>query len=152
VPAGGNHELEIVRIIAATPEEIFDAWTDAKSVEQWMLPGDIERSPAQMDPRVGGRFRIDMISRGKTYPHSGEYLRMERPRLIEFTWISEGTNQQRSVVTIELTPKGASTELRLKHRMLPSEDAAGRHRRGWTDIVNELARALEGAAAGRTTG
>ncbi|MBA2457503.1 MAG: hypothetical protein H0V43_00950, partial [Gemmatimonadales bacterium] len=32
---------------------------------------------------------------GKTYPHEGEYLRLERPRMIEFTWISEATERQR---------------------------------------------------------
>jgi uncharacterized protein YndB with AHSA1/START domain len=73
---------------------------------------------AQIDPRVGGRFHIDMMGQGQTFPHDGEYLRLERPRLIEFTWISKGTNQQRSVVSVELRSGGR--KLRRVHVMHPA--------------------------------
>jgi uncharacterized protein YndB with AHSA1/START domain len=80
-----------------------------------------------------------MISGDRSYPHEGEYLRLERPRLIEFTWISTATNRQRSVVTVELRPiEDGGTELVLTHRSLPTKQAETEHRDGWTAALDHL--------------
>lgn len=135
-------DLRITRNIAATPDELYDAWTDPQSVMEWMIPMPGGSTRATLDPRVGGRFQIDMMGNGKTYPHEGEYLRLERPRLIEFTWISMATNRQRSIVTIEFRPVGKdTTELTLTHRQLPAESLQS-HEQGWTNIFDHLAAAL----------
>jgi uncharacterized protein YndB with AHSA1/START domain len=68
---------------------------------EWMILLRGGRTKASLEAHVGGRFQIDMIGEGKTYPHEREYLRLERPRLIEFSWISEATERQRSVVRVE---------------------------------------------------
>lgn len=133
------HEIRIARKLAATPDEVYEAWTDPKSVMEWMIPIPGGSTRATLDPRVGGRFHIDMMGDGKTYPHDGEYLRLERPRLIEFTWISNGTNQQRSIVTVELLPISKDeTELKLIHRLLPTEAAARDHNNGWSAALERL--------------
>lgn len=139
-------ELRITRNIAATPDEVYDAWTDPESIKEWMIPLPGGRTSATLDPRVGGRFRIDMSGEGKTYPHQGEFLRLERPRLIEFTWISMATNQQRSVVTVELRPLGrGQTELTLTHKQLPTDKAVEEHRSGWSAILDHLAEMMQKA-------
>jgi uncharacterized protein YndB with AHSA1/START domain len=136
-------DVRLTRRIAATPDEIYDAWTDPKSVAEWMVPIPGGTTKAEIDPRVGGRFHIDMMGQGQTIPHDGEYLRLERPRLIEFTWISMGTNQQRSVVSVELRPVGGDeTELTLTHKLLPSDKAVQEHSGGWGTILDRLADVL----------
>ncbi len=140
-----DYQLEVRKTLSATPEEVFAAWTDPKSLEQWMRPGEGFSARAKLDPRVGGKYQIDMISKEKTYEHRGVYKRLERPKLLEFTWISEGTNQKESVVTVELFDRGGKTELVLTHRLLPSDEAAKQHKGGWTEIVENLARTLSTA-------
>ena len=142
------HEVRITRNLAAAPDEVYDAWTDPKSVMEWMIPMPGGRTRATLEARVGGRFQIDMMSEGKTYPHEGEYLRLERPRLIEFTWISQATGRQRSVVRVELRPiAGGGTELSLTHLELPSEQAAQEHHGGWSAALDRLGEVL--STAGR---
>ncbi|MEO7149585.1 MAG: SRPBCC domain-containing protein [Rhodanobacteraceae bacterium] len=75
---------------------------------------------------------------GSIRPHYGRYLRVESPRLLEFTWVSEHTRGKESVVTIELTPLGKQTELRLTHEGLPDEEMAHAHRGGWTYFLDAL--------------
>jgi uncharacterized protein YndB with AHSA1/START domain len=131
--------LRIVRVIRASAEEIFDAWTDAQSLSVFMAPGSVRRAVVEVDPRVGGRFRIVMKGPDCDHEHTGEYLVVERPRRLVFTWISESTHGRTTTVTLELVPRGPDeTELVLVHEGLPDETAAGRHRSGWEDILRKL--------------
>lgn len=134
-----RHELRLSRRIAATPAEVFDAWTRADQVMQWMIPSGPGSTRAQFDARVGGRFRIDMTDKGTVIPHEGEYLRLERPHLLEFTWVSPFTDRQRSVVTVELKAAGrGATDLTLTHTLLPSAKAVDDHTWGWNACLDAL--------------
>lgn len=139
-PATGR--ISITRRIDASPEDVFDAWTTADSMKQWMLPGPTKEARVTLDARVGGRFRIDMIGDGATHEHTGEFLVVDRPRVLKFTWISRSTGQQVSTVTVSLEPKGRQTVLTLTHEGLPNEESARNHEKGWTDIVEKLASAV----------
>jgi uncharacterized protein YndB with AHSA1/START domain len=138
------HEIQLKRRLAASADEVYAAWTDPRSLAEWMRPLPGGRTEATADARVGGKFRVDMYDKeGKLYRHEGEYLRLERPRLVEFSWISDATERQRSIVTVELRSVGENeTELTLSHRLLPSERSAQAHAEGWTSILVELAAAL----------
>ena len=59
-------EVRLTRTIAAAADDVFDAWTDAESLAQWMMPIAGGSTRAQVDARVGGRFHIDMTGNGKT--------------------------------------------------------------------------------------
>jgi uncharacterized protein YndB with AHSA1/START domain len=141
-----SDEIRLTREIAASPEDIFDAWTDADSLAQWLVPIAGGSTRARVDARVGGRFHIDKSGNDQVYPHAGEYLRVERPHLLEFTWISRGTNDERSIVTVELRPLGAGrTELTLTHRLLPNRATADAHQEGWGRGLDRLVAHFAGA-------
>jgi uncharacterized protein YndB with AHSA1/START domain len=130
-------KLVITKLIAATPEEIFEAWISPDSLRDWMTPGSTKTTEATVDPRVGGRFRIVMKDGEKDYEHSGEYQVVDRPRKLVFTWISEATGFQPTLVTVEIKAKESMTELTLTHEGL-SGDAAERHHQGWSQILEKL--------------
>ena len=141
------HELRLQRRIAATPAEVFEAWTRADQVMQWMTPAGPGTTKAQLDPRVGGRFAIDMDNDGELVPHRGEYLRLEPPHLLEFTWVSPYTDDRRSVVTVELKAAGrGATDLTLTHKLLPSAKAVADHTGGWNACLDGLAGRYAGAS------
>jgi uncharacterized protein YndB with AHSA1/START domain len=131
--------LVVRKQMDASCEEVFDAWIDPMSLMEFMKPGDVQRVDVEVDARVGGKFRIDMIGVGDVHRHSGEYLAIDRPRLLKFTWISKHTDNRPSVVTIELTSRGASRcEIVLTHVGLTENQLAG-HKAGWTMIADNLA-------------
>ena len=131
--------LRLVRVLQAPPEEVFDAWTDAASLAVWMAPGAVSRSVVELDARVGGRFRIVMKGPDCDHVHEGEYLVVERPRRLVFTWISAATGGLATTVTVELVPRGrGETELTLTHEGLPDEAAREQHGSGWGDILRKL--------------
>jgi uncharacterized protein YndB with AHSA1/START domain len=130
--------LVVRRQIAVPRERVFDAWLDSESLAQWMRPQDCTHATVSVDPRVGGGFRIVMhgVTHGSA-EHIGEYLAIERPSLLSFTWVSKHTDHKPTVVTIEFHERGTGTELVLTHRRLPPKEVEG-HRAGWTDILRLL--------------
>ena len=129
--------LVVRRLLPAPREQVFAAWLDPDSLAQWMCAGDATSAQIQIEPRVGGKLHIVML-RGQTgVEHWGEYLAIEPPSRLSFTWISAYTDLVPTVVTVELAKRGAHTELVLTHRRLPAERIDA-HRRGWTDIVRKL--------------
>jgi len=138
----GAPVLVVRRRIAVPRDQVFAAWLDSESLAQWMRPGDCTTATVTVDPRVGGGFRIVMD--GPTHgavEHYGEYLAIEPPSLLSFTWISQPTEHRATIVTIEFEERGGATELVLTHRGLPAKAVEG-HRKGWTDVVRLLDEAL----------
>ncbi len=131
-------KIEVSRLIRAAPEEIFRAWTDPARFPRWF--GAVRHI---VDPKVDGLYFLAMEHEGRTWPHYGRYLRLERPRLVEFTWMSEGTLGVESVVTITLTPRDGGTQLELRHAGVPDSEIGRGHQEGWTSIVEGMAKALE---------
>jgi uncharacterized protein YndB with AHSA1/START domain len=135
--------LRIVRVLSASAEEVFDAWIDPESLAVWMCPGSVQRSVVEVDPRVGGRFRIVMQGPDCDLEHTGEYLVLDRPHRLVFTWISGATEGRSTTVSVELLPRGPGrTELTLTHEGLRDEATAAKHRSGWGDILDKLGAAL----------
>ena len=135
-----DKSVRITRRVHATPEEVFDAWTDPESIRVWMCPGDVSEARARLDARVGGKYQIDMVGSTATFEHTGEYLVVDRPRKLSFTWKSIPTNNQRTVVTIDLKPISAGeTELTLTHEGFPSAESARNHGMGWGAILDKFA-------------
>jgi len=138
--------LVVRRFLPVPRERVFAAWLDPDSLAQWMRPGSTTRATATVEPRVGGRFRIVMSTDHEAYEHRGEYLAIDPPSLLSFTWISKNTDDRPTVVTIGFLERLGGTELILTHRRLPGTQLES-HRRGWTDIVRKLAETLRLSAA-----
>ena len=135
--------LVVRRQLPVPRERVFAAWLDPATLSQFMCPGAVAEARVEVDARIGGRFRIVMRKPQGDVEHRGEYLVIEPPSRLSFTWISVHTENRASVVTIELVETGGGTELILTHRRLPPTQVDG-HTQGWTDILRKLAAALSG--------
>jgi uncharacterized protein YndB with AHSA1/START domain len=131
--------LIVRRIIAVPRERVFDAWLDPTRLAAFMRPTAESRATADVDPRVGGRFRIVMSHRGSaaSVEHTGEYLLIERPARLVFTWQSINTDDRPTEVTIEFQEHALGTEVVLTHRRLPLRTSDS-HRKGWSAILARL--------------
>lgn len=135
----------VTRRLAATPEQVFDAWTDPQKFRHWMAPGDTHVSSARADLRVGGAFEVVMSNSTKDLPHHGVYLAIDRPHRVVFTWESHATGPEPSVVTLELKAVEGGTELTLTHEKLPADQIKG-HTWGWTGIADNIETWLQAGA------
>src|ERR1044072_1576268 len=112
--------------IAASPATGLDFFVDPDKMIQWM--GRV----AELDPRPGGGFRCDINDEAIA---SGEYVEVDRPNRVVFTWGWEGedsvTPSGSSRVEVLLAADGDGTPLRLLHHDLPSPESAEEHGPGW---------------------
>jgi uncharacterized protein YndB with AHSA1/START domain len=118
--------------IAAPPEVVFPYFTDAALAVRWIADA------ALLDPRPGGTFSVNV--RGN--PALGEFVVVEPPRRVVFTWGIEGRGDfppGSSTVEVVLQPDGDETIVTLTHRDLPTEDRRRSHEAGWTEFLGVLA-------------
>lgn len=94
----------------------------------------------EIDARVGGRFNIVETRDGRDEPHVGEYLEIDRPRRLVFTFGDEIAFTA-TTVTVEITPTADGCELTLTHVGV-LEKWVTQTKAGWTGILEGLNRAL----------
>jgi len=113
-------------------------------LKKWMRPDDATKvSTAEIDLRVGGRYRIVMAPpEGEEHDVRGGYREIVPNRKLVYTWAWKSTPERESVVTIELRAAGGGTELTLRHEQFADEQARDRHQHGWTGCLSQLEKAL----------
>ena len=134
-----EYSVTVRREIAASAEDLFDAWLDADSLGTWLKAGSVRETRAETDPREGGTFRIVMVDGESDYVHTGTYRAIDRPHRLVFTWSSPVTRFRDSLVTVTFEPSSdGSTMVEIHQVGLPDEDAQQAHRGGWSDILRTL--------------
>ena len=139
-----GHRLQIRRSFDAAPERLFQAWTTPAELKRWHAPGPLTCVLAEVDLRVGGRYRIHMREPdGKEHHVGGVFRVVERPGKLAYTWQWEtpisDNHRGESLVTLEFLPKGNGTELVLTHESLLDQEVRKSHEQGWTAILEKLA-------------
>lgn len=133
----------VTRRMNASAERVFDAWLDPDRIGGWMFGPNVRDEKVvriEVDPRVGGRFSFVVLRNGAEIDHIGEYLAIERPRLLAFTWGIAPNPADGSRVTVEITPVGDECDVTVRHE-IPREwaDYAERTRQGWGTMLEALA-------------
>ena len=138
--------LNLVRSYPVAPEKVWRAWTDAQAVKKWWGPGPGEPvAVAELDVRVGGRFRIVFGGpKGTDHEVQGTYLEVLPNRKLVFTWSWPRTTPEReSQVTIVFKAVDGGTELDFLHEQLFDEKVRDDHKRGWSGVLDKLAEFLK---------
>jgi uncharacterized protein YndB with AHSA1/START domain len=140
--------LQLSRTFPAPRERVFQAWTNADALKQWFAPVGFKTVLAEVDLRIGGRYRLGLQDSGAgVYYVSGVYREIEHPTKLVFTWAWEagdGSRQGETLVTIQFVSHKDATQIVLTHENLPNEAAVEQHRGGWTGCFEGLMIYLRG--------
>jgi uncharacterized protein YndB with AHSA1/START domain len=138
--------------IAAPPERVFKALTDAKELLLWFTDSSCPVKLWEMDARLGGRYRYAtekgkvLVNNVSEFECHGEILELDPPRLLVYTWIANWheDKSRRTVVRWELTPNTAGTHVKVIHSGLSQENAARKdYSGGWPGAVEMLKNFVE---------
>jgi uncharacterized protein YndB with AHSA1/START domain len=159
-PAAAGTTLQLKRTFDAPREDVFRAWTDPERLRQWLTPPGGVAPRAEVDLREGGHYRIEMQLMGDTGYVGGDYLEVQPPERLVFTWAWEpveveeaNTPETRAVaplmndtgdtrVSVEFREQGSSTEVVLTHEALRTDAVRQFHEGGWTNSLDQLEKVL----------
>ena len=136
-------------VIKAPAERVFEALVDPRQrVEWWGVVGRFQASHMESDLRPGGAWLMRGIGAdGKHFTVRGEYRAIERPRLLEFTWLPDWQEDAPlTLVRFDLEEKDGSTTVRLTHSGHTTARSRERHR-GWPQILAGLRAYMEDKAS-----
>ncbi|MET0718953.1 MAG: SRPBCC family protein [Pseudoxanthomonas sp.] len=137
-------EVRVTRYFEASPERVFDAWLVPRTLGQWMFGPRVREENVvrlDVDPRVGGNFSLKVERKGELVDHVGQYLEIDRPHRLVFTWAVKGDSDDApSQVRIDIAASSSGSVLTLVHSMDARwAEYAQRTQDGWNTMLDALA-------------
>ena len=130
----------IGHVLPTPPDLVYSEWWDPEAMRAWVCPRPAVPTGIEIDPRVGGSYRIDIDDEGLALSVTGRYVGLERPRGLAFTWLASWEpSAPESVVTVSLAPQdeGRRTLMTIRHLRLATELQDGYNAR-WALVAAQL--------------
>ena len=112
-----DETLAVSRIVPAPRNRVFRAWTKPSEVKKWWTIGEgWKTSSAEIDLRVGGKLSIgNEPLGGGAVVITGEFVVVEPPSKLVYTWLFPGSPPDEGLVTVEFRDLGLQTEVVVTH-------------------------------------
>ena len=133
--------VTLKRRLHAPAEKIFAAWTEPAQIAHWFGPSQTIAGSvhAEMDVRVGGRFRVSFkTENGEHHEVGGVYREVVPSEKLVFSWAWHTTPERESLVTVLIRKEDDGAMLTLTHEQFFDEAARDGHKRGWTGTLDKL--------------
>jgi uncharacterized protein YndB with AHSA1/START domain len=131
--------LRMSRRFDASPERVFDAWVDPKVAAKWLFTSPTSESHStDLDVRVGGGWTITDRREGVDYRALGEYLEIDRPRRLVFSFGMPQFAEGFARVIVEIVADGTGARMTLTQEDVPAGAEAGLEE-GWGAMFDVMA-------------
>lgn len=133
------------RRFTASPERVWNAYTEPDQVRQWLGYGEF--ITCEMDMRPGGSYRWEWKLPDFTLGIHGDVLEAEPPHLLVTTEYMSGTDYPATRNVLELVADGDGTIMRgtIEYASTEARDAA--YATGMADGMDDSFTALEALTA-----
>ena len=144
---GPGYELTLSRLIDASPEKLFRAWTEPELIKQWFTPRPWTTPVVEVDVRPGGcSYFVMQGPNGERFENRGVYLEVVKNRRLVFTdaytsaWQPSGKPFMTAVV--EFAPEGDGTRYSARVFHWTEADRAAHEKmgfhEGWGKATDQL--------------
>lgn len=140
-----NCEIVSSRVVNASRELVYRAWTDPNHLKNWWGPAGFTNTFHEFDLSVGGKWRFIMHGPEKgNYPNECEFIKIEKPDLI--AWKRHSKPIFQVVATFE---EVASNKTKIVFKMLFNSEeecrkvkafAVDKNEENFDRLENELAK------------
>lgn len=142
--AAASLSLLVRRTVRGKPEAVFKAWTEPEQVMRWWGPANVHCAECTIELRVGGGYRIaNRLPDDSVIWITGEFLRVEPPHLIEYTWrrgLETAADSERNErVTVRFAARADRTEVTVAHSRIADQTDYDSHDYGWRGCLDGLA-------------
>ena len=141
-----DNSVKLHRILTASPEKVFRAFTDADAMASWIPPYGFVCVVHNMDVKQGGKYRMTFInfSTGKSHSFGGKYLELKQNEFIKYTDKFEDPNMPDEMITSVWFKKvSCGTESKIIQEGIPSVIPIEMCYLGWQESLEKLKKLVE---------
>mgnify|MGYP000303253606 CR=1 FL=1 len=140
--AGG---LEIQHRYPHTIGKVFKAWSDPTEIKSWWGPKAFTATKFDCDFREGGEWQAVIVGPDdKQLNQSGRYTRIERDKVIAFTFRWDDGDSPQTDVTVEFAAEGDKTLVTFRQAPFESDESRSSHEEGWRECLDRLEKHMDG--------
>ncbi|MBN9483700.1 MAG: polyketide cyclase [Bacteroidetes bacterium 43-93] len=141
-----NNSVSLHRVIKATPEKVYRAFTEPLAIASWLPPYGFLCTVHEMNPQVGGTFRMSFhnFSTGNGHSFGGKYIDLRPNEFLQYTDTFEDPNmpgEMRTTIWLEKTSVG--TEMKVLQEGIPSVIPVEMCYLGWQESLEKLIKLVE---------
>ncbi len=140
------HTIRIHRVLRASPEKVYRAFTEADAMCRWLPPFGFIGKMHRFEPRVGGGFKMSFINfgAGKAHSFGGEFLEMVPHERLRYTDRFDDPGLPGEIVVTAIFKKVlCGTELHVEQTGVPEAIPAEMCYLGWQESLLQLAQLVE---------
>jgi uncharacterized protein YndB with AHSA1/START domain len=141
-----SNSVSLHRILKATPEKVFRAFTQASAIASWLPPYGFICTVHEMSAKTGGTFRMSFenFSTGNSHSFGGKYLEVKPNEFLKYTDQFDDPNLPGEMTTsVSLRKTIAGTEIKIFQEGIPDAIPAEMCYLGWQESLEKLAKLVE---------
>ncbi|MCK6543199.1 SRPBCC family protein [bacterium] len=141
-----GNTIRLHRVLKATPEKIYRAFTDTDAMARWLPPHGFTCKVHHMDVKIGGTFRMSFtnFTTMKSHAFGGEFLELTPYERIRYTDKFDDPNLPgEMMVTVVLKKVLCGTELNISQENIPEVIPPEMCYLGWQESLSYLAHLVE---------
>ena len=141
-----SNSVKLHRILAASPEKVFKAFTDADAMAAWLPPYGFVCKVHSLDVKVGGSYKMSFtnFSTGSSHSFGGEYLEIVPNQSLKYTDTFDDPNLTGEMITtVQLTTVSCGTELHITQTGIPDIIPSEMCYLGWQESLEKLKKLVE---------
>jgi uncharacterized protein YndB with AHSA1/START domain len=140
-----HHTLQLRRVLPASPEVVYAAFTEPEQLAGWWGPQGFAIPSIKFEASVGEDYTIEMQPpTGDAFHLTGELREVDPPRRLAYTfaWDPPASDDVETLVELSFRDLDDSTEVALEQGPFKTEERRGLHHDGWTDSFDKLERLI----------
>ena len=141
-----TNTISLHRVLRAPPERVYRAFLDAAALAKWLPPHGFTCTVHELQPNVGGKYRMSFTNFGSGNGHSfgGEFLELAPGKRIVHTDRFDDPNLPgQMLTTIAFVKVSCGTELHVTQEGVPSMIPPEMCYLGWQESLELLAKLVE---------
>lgn len=114
--------IRLHRVLHATPDRVYRAFTDPDAKVKWLPPNGFTGKVHHHEARVGGKYRMSFtnFTTGNSHYWTGEYTELEPNERIRYSDTFEDPNLPDAMhITVELKKVLVGTEIKITQEGVP---------------------------------
>ena len=138
--------VRLHRVLRASPERVYRAFLDPDAMAKWLPPHGFTGKVHDMDPRVGGGYRMSFTNfgTGKSHSFAGRYVELTPHSQLRYTDQFDDPNLPGAMqVTVALKAVACGTELTIVQDGIPAAIPVEFCYLGWQESLTLLAHLVE---------